>query len=74
MFVDFSKVFHSVDRRKMFEILRLYGIPDKIIEAIKVMYTGTSSTVLSTDGETLSFPILAGILQGDTLTPFYLSL
>ena len=34
------------------------------------MYTDTSSTVLSTDGETLSFPILAGILQGDTLAPF----
>ena len=70
VFVDFSKAFDSVDRSKMFEILRLYGIPDKIIEAIKVMYTGTSSTVLSTDGETLPFPILAGILQGDTLAPF----
>ena len=34
------------------------------------MYTDTSSTVLSTDGETSSFPILAGILQGDTLAPF----
>jgi hypothetical protein len=68
--VDFSKAFDSVDRSKMFEILRLYGLPDKIIEAIKVMYTDTSSTVLSTDGETISFPILAGILQGDTLAPF----
>ena len=54
----------------MFEILKLYGIPDQIIAAIKVMYTGTSSTVLSADGETPSFPILAGILQGDTLAPF----
>ena len=54
----------------MFEILKLYGIPDQIIAAIKVMYTDTSSTVLSTDGETPSFPILAGILQGDTLAPF----
>ena len=70
VFVDFSKAFDSVDRSKMFEILKLYGIPDKIIAAIKVMYTGTSSTVLSTDGETPSFPILAGILQGDTLAPF----
>ena len=58
------------DRSKMFQIPRLYGIPDKIIGSNKVMYTGTSSTVLSTDGETLPFPILAGILQGDTLAPF----
>ena len=70
VFVDFSKAFDSVDRSKMFEILKLYGIPDQIIAAIKVMYTGTYSTVLSTDGETSSFRILAGILQGDTLAPF----
>ena len=54
----------------MFEILQLYGIPDKIIAAIKVMYTDTSSTILTPDGETPSFPILAGILQGDTLAPY----
>ena len=70
VFVDFSKAFDSVDRSKMFEILKLYGIPDQIIAAIKMMYTDTSSTVLSTDEETPSFPILAGILQGDTLAPF----
>ena len=34
------------------------------------MYTDTTSTILSTDGETASFPIKAGILQGDTLAPF----
>ena len=54
----------------MFETLKLYGIPDQIIAAIKVMYTGTSYTLLSTNGETPSFPILAAILQGDILAPF----
>ena len=70
VFVDFSKAFDSVDRDKMFEILNLYGIPDKIISAIKVLYTDTSSTILTTDGETPAFSINAGILQGDTLAPF----
>ena len=70
VFVDFSKAFDSVDRSKMFEILRLYGIPEGIIAAIKVMYTDNSSTVMTTDGETQAFPTLAGILQGDTLAPF----
>ena len=54
----------------MFEILNLYGIPDKIISAIKVLYTDTSSTILTTDGETPAFSINDGILQGDTLAPF----
>ena len=38
VFVDFSKAFDSVDRSKMFEILKLYGIPEEIVAAIKVMY------------------------------------
>ena len=70
MFVDFSKAFDSTDRGKIFEILKLYGIPDKIISAIKVLYTYTSSTILTPDGETPYFSIKAGILQGDTLAPF----
>ena len=54
----------------MFEILKLYGILQQIIAAIKVMYIDISSTLLSTGGETPSFPIFAGILQGYTLASF----
>ena len=54
----------------MFKILGLYGIPTKIIDAIKVLYTNTESTILTPDGETEPFSILSGILQGDTLAPF----
>ena len=57
VFVDFSKAFDSVDRAKMFEILSLYGIPEEIISAIKVLYTDTSSTILTSDGETPPFLI-----------------
>ena len=70
VFVDFSKAFDSIDRTKMFEILALYGIPAPFIEAIKVLYTNTSSTIMTPDGETKPIEILAGILQGDTLAPF----
>ena len=70
IFVDFSKAFDSIDRSKMFEILGLYGIPEPIIEAIRVLYTNTSSTIMTPDGETEPIDIMAGILQGDTLAPF----
>ena len=70
VFVDFAKAFDSVDRTKMFEILKLYGIPDKMIAAIRVLYKNTSSTILAPDGETPFFSIQAGILQGDPLAPF----
>ena len=54
----------------MFEILELYGIPKQMVEAIRLLYTNNSASVLSPDGETKPFDIKAGILQGDTLAPF----
>ena len=54
----------------VFEILELYGIPKQMVNAIKLLYTNNTATVLSPDGETKPFDIKAGILQGDTLAPF----
>ena len=54
----------------MLKILRAYGIPDIIVQAISVMYSNTKAVVLSPDGETDAFQIQAGVLQGDTLAPY----
>ena len=69
-FVDFKKAFYSINRKKMLEILRAYGIPHTIVTAIGAMYKDTTAHVRSPDGETESFTILAGVLQGDTLAPY----
>ena len=74
VFVDISKAFDSVDRGKMFEILKLYGIPDKIISAIKVLYTDTSSTILTPDGEHHIFLLKPEFYKETLLPHFYLSL
>ena len=52
------------------KILRAYGVPEKIVGAINIMYTDTIAKVLSQDGESDFFEILAGVLQGDTPAPF----
>ena len=69
-FVDFRKAFDSIHRGILMEILIAYGIPRKVVKAIEVLYKSTSAKVFSPDGDTESFEILAGVLQGDTLTPF----
>ena len=69
-FVDFRKAFDSVSREKMFQILPLYGIPDKMVSAIRALYTSTIAKVVSPDGDTALFDIQGGVLQGDTLAPF----
>ena len=69
-FVDFSKAFDSIHRGKLMEILKAYGIPAKIVDAVGILYQDTEAQVLTPDGDTEFFRILAGVLQGDTLSPF----
>ena len=38
--------------------------------AIIILYEDMSDKVITTDGETETFSILAGVLQGDTLAPY----
>ena len=70
LFVDFSKAFDSIHRGKMMKILRAYGIPEQLVNAISLLYENTRAKVLSPDGETDYFEILAGVLQGDPLAPY----
>ena len=69
-FIDFRKAFDTIHRGKMLKILKAYGIPDLIVEAIGKMYENTRAKVISPDGETDLFDNLAGVLQGDTLAPY----
>ena len=52
------------------EVLRTYGISVEIVDAVNMMYTNTTVQVLSPDGDTGFFEILAGVLQGDSLAPY----
>ena len=52
------------------KIQRAYGIPDAIVNLIDRMYTDTTAKVITADGLTEIFKILAGVMQGDTLAPY----
>ena len=54
----------------MFCILKAYGIPDNLVQAIKHMYLNTRAKIQSPEEETKEFNILAGVLQGVTLAPY----
>ena len=54
----------------MFKILKLYGIPDKIITAIKVLYTEYIINHSYNQWRNNRGFYSAGILQGDTLASF----
>ena len=69
LFVDFTKPFDSIHRRKMEEILLASGLPKETVAAITILYRNTKVKVSSPDGDTEYFDIVAGVLQGDTLAP-----
>ena len=68
-FVDFSKAFDSIHRPTMWKLLKLYGIPDKIIALIKSMFEGSKSCVRVGQEYTDWFEITTGVRQGDVLSP-----
>ena len=68
-FIDFKKAFDSIHRGKIAKVLRSYGIPDKLVDAINMSYANTRAKVYSPDCVSGEFDIVAGILQGDTLSP-----
>ena len=44
-------------------ILKAYGILPNLLRAINATYTGTKARVVSLDGTTDGFELLAGVLQ-----------
>ena len=54
----------------MFHILRHYGIPLKIVSAIKCLYDNSKSHIRIDGNKSDDFVVNTGILQGDTLAPF----
>ena len=68
-FVDFSRAFDSIHRPSMWKLLKLYGIPDKIVALIKVMFEGSESCVRVGQEHTDWFEVTTGVRQGDVLSP-----
>ena len=69
LFVDFTKAFDSIHRKKMGQILFTYGLPKEAVATIMMLYRNTKTKVSSLDGDTDYFDIIAGVLQGDTRDP-----
>ena len=68
--MDFTKAFGSIHRVKMGQIILAYGLPKETVAAIMMLYRNTKVKVRSPDGDTHHFDIVAGVLQGDTLSPY----
>ena len=69
-FIDFKNSFDYIHRGKLAKVLRSYGIPDKIVNAINGRYANNRAKVYLPDGISEEFDIVAGVIQGDTLSSY----
>ena len=68
-FIDFAKAFDSIHRPAMWKIMEHYGIPNKIISIIKMLYQDFQARVICGTNVTDSFPLQTGVRQGCLLSP-----
>ena len=69
VFVDFEQAFDSIHRDSLWNILRYYGIPEKLVSLIIALYENTECCVRTHEGNTRYFHIMSGVKQGCVLSP-----
>ena len=69
-FIDFEKAFDSVHRPALWNILQHYGVPSKIVNIIKMLYSNFHAKVICGNKLTEGFDIHTGVKQGCILSPF----
>ena len=68
-FIDYTKVFDSVDHRKLWTILKVMGIPDHLTCLLSNLYTGQEATVTARHGAIDWFQIGKRVCEGCILSP-----
>ena len=74
VFIDFKAAFDSVNRETIWRILESHGLPPKLIQVLRAMYTETFSTVRVYNSLSKPFAIVSGVRQGSILAPFLFNL
>ena len=69
VFVDFQKVFDSIDRETIWKLMQRYGFPPKFISIIQQLYENATCQVIHEGKLTEPFFVQTGVRQGCLLSP-----
>ena len=68
-FIDLQKAYDSVNRETLWRICRAYGLSDKMIKMIKLLYEDTRAEVRIDGDLSTSIQMKTGVKQGCLLSP-----
>ncbi|EYC44065.1 hypothetical protein Y032_0473g2104 [Ancylostoma ceylanicum] len=68
-FLDLEKVFDRVPHEVIWYALRWHGVPEELIEWVRILYADPRSRVQAAAGTSAEFPISVGVHQGSALSP-----
>ncbi|KAL1448299.1 hypothetical protein WDU94_008926, partial [Cyamophila willieti] len=68
-FVDFSKAYDSLNRRKIWHKMEIFGVPDKIINLARLCTEDSKCKVKVNGLTSSSFNVNTGVRQGDGISP-----
>ena len=68
-FVYLIKAYNSVDDAALIALLRLYGVPNQMVNLVGELYTGIRCCVRTEEGTSKAFELKTRVRQGCILSP-----
>jgi hypothetical protein len=72
-FVDYEKIFDSLDRETLWKLLKHYGVPEKVTNLLR-RHEKMSCRIIHEGQFTEPFEVETGVRQGSLLSPFLFQL
>lgn len=70
LYIDFTSAFNTLDHDKLLQLMWDMGFPLQAVQVVQKLYSGATTTITTSFGETDPVAVDRGTLQGDTLSPF----
>ena len=68
--MDLEKAYDTVERHGMWQMLRVYGVGEKLLKAVQSFYIDSRTCVRVGNDVSESFPVNAGLRQGCVMSPW----
>ena len=68
--MDLEKVYDTIDRHSMWQMLRVYGVGGKLLKAVQSFYVDSRACVRVGNDASEWFPVSDGLRQGCVMSPW----